>query len=176
MRPILLFTVMSVAAASTGCGSDIAGPGYRSGPPDVRRLASVSTTVPFKARYIATFAGFGPGPGCDGRLSLQGAGTGTHLGKFTVALGFCGRADGTLDTGMGTFVAANGDELHIIFNGVSDGGSPVLHFTSYVTFVGGTGRFEGATGTATVDGSFDGRTGSGPADWNGMITLPRGGQ
>ena len=175
MRPILLLTLFSVAAAAGGCSSDITGAGYQSGQINGRTDASVagSETVPFKAKYDAHVVSVGPGPGCDARLYLEGAGTGTHLGNFTITLGFCGRADGTLDTGTGTFVAANGDLLYITFHGVSDGGHPILHFTSYVTFTGGTGRFEGATGTATVNGIFDANTGAGPADWEGRITFAR---
>lgn len=175
MRPILILTLVSVAAVAGGCSSDITGAGFQSGQVNARNDASSaagSRTVPFKAKYDAHVVAVGPGLGCDARLFLEGAGTGTHLGNFTITLGFCGRADGTLDTGTGTFVAANGDLLYITFHGVSDGGHPILHFTSYVTFVGGTGRFEGATGTATVNGIFDANTGAGPADWDGVITFP----
>ena len=175
MRRILLLTLVSVAAAGGGCSSDITGAGYQSNRVSAitdPSLVARSRTVPFMAHYLAGVVGVGPGPGCDARLFLKGAGIGTHLGKFTITLGFCGRGDGTLDTGTGTFVAANGELLYITFHGVSDGGQPVLHFTSYVSFVGGTGRFEGVTGTATVEGIFDGRTGSGPADWDGTITFP----
>jgi hypothetical protein len=176
MRPILLLTLLSVAGAAGGCGKDITGAGYRSDQSSARadnngqggdngqtgQAQGGGRTVPFKAHYEARIVSVGPGPGCDGRLFLAGEGTGTYLGHFTITLGFCGRADGTLDTGTGTFVAANGDLLNIVFHGVSDGGHPILHFTSYVSFTGGTGRFEGATGTATVKGIFDAATGSGP--------------
>jgi hypothetical protein len=176
MRSILLLTVLSVAAAAGGCSNDVTGTDLRRDPARARTDAGASSTrtVPFMARYEAQVVSVGPGLGCDARLFLEGAGNGTQLGQFTITLGFCGRADGTLDNGTGTFVAANGDLLNIIFHGVSDGGHPILHFTSFVTFVGGTGRFEGATGTATVNGIFDANTGAGPADWNGTITLPNG--
>jgi hypothetical protein len=173
MRPILLLTLVAVAAAAGGCSSDITSARYQSGQINGRTDARLggSEAVPFKARYDAHVVAVGPGPGCDARLYLEGAGTGTHLGKFTITLSFCGRADGTLDTGTGTFVAPTGELLYITFHGVSDGGHPILHFTSYVTFTGGTGRFEGATGTATVNGIFDANTGAGPADWEGRITF-----
>jgi hypothetical protein len=175
MRGILLITAFTLAAAEA-CSTDITGTDMRSNQLSARSdaSASASRTVPFKAHYVARIVGFGPGPGCDGRLFLEGAGTATELGNFTITLGFCGRGDGTLDTGTGTFVAANGDLLYITFTGVSDGGYPTLHFTSYVTFTGGTGRFDGTTGTATVNGSFDDLTGLGPADWNGELTLANG--
>jgi len=173
MRPVLLLALLPVALTASGCGSDITGASYSSERlttrADTRTGATV--TVPFKAHYLASVVGVGPGLGCDARLFLEGAGEGTHLGRFSITLGFCGRADGTLDNGTGTFVAANGDLLYITFHGISDGGHPILHFTSFVTFTGGTGRFEGATGSATVQGIFDANTGAGPADWDGTITL-----
>jgi hypothetical protein len=174
MRPTLLLTLLAISAVAGGCSRDITGAGFQSDQISARTDASApgARTVPFKAHYDARIVSVGPGPGCGGRLYLEGEGTGTHLGNFTITLGFCGRGNQTLDTGTGTFVAANGNLLYITFHGVTDGGSPVLHFTSFVTFEGGTGRFEGATGAATVEGIFDGRTGSGPADWDGMITFP----
>ena len=177
MQTIKLLTLLCVGVIVAGCGNDITGTkGYRTDQLGGRADAAsgpVSVTVPFKAHYDAHIVGVGPGLGCDARLFLEGGGNATHLGLFTITLGFCGRPDGTLDTGTGTFVAANGDLLYITFHGVSDGGHPILHFTSYVTFTGGTGRFAGATGTATVQGIFDANTGAGPADWDGMITLVR---
>lgn len=173
MRPVLILTLLSVALTANGCGSDITGVRHSPELLTARGNAQsgATVTVPFKAHYVANIVGVGPGLGCDARLSLEGAGEGTYLGRFSITLGFCGRPDGTLDNGTGTFVAANGDLLYITFHGVSDGGFPTLHFTSYVTFTGGTGRFDGATGSATVQGSFDDITGAGPADWDGTITL-----
>ena len=128
--------------------------------------------VPFKAHYVAQIVDVQSCSGGAPRFLAEGEGTGTYLGHFTIDLSFCGRG-ATLDGGEGTFVAADGDLLRITFHGVSDEAFPVQHFTSFVTFDGGTGRFENATGTATVQGSFDVTTGSGPADWEGMISLPQ---
>lgn len=44
----------------------------------------------------------------------EGSGTATHLGKYTVYFDFCAGSDGSFgfpEEPMGTFVAANGDEL-----------------------------------------------------------------
>jgi len=63
-----------------------------------------------------------------------------HLGRFT------GRTRGVADyntginIGVGTIVAANGDELYTYFDEVAR----VTYFT------GGSGRFEGATGSSTM--------------------------
>ena len=56
-----------------------------------------------------------------------------------------------LSAGSGTITAANGDVVHIEFNGVLDPpapGSITGIDTPTFRFVGGTGRFAGASGTA----------------------------
>lgn len=191
MRRAPLFTLFLLALYGTGC-SDTENPvspdlgvplssrgTHRDNGQGQPGQHNGSNLVPFKAHYDEQVTLFAPEPGCDaageGRLFLHGEGTGTHVGRSTIELSFCGRG-ATLDSGRGTFVAANGDLLYITFYGVSDQGFPVLYFTSYVTFAGGTGRFAGATGTATVDGSFNLLTGSGPADWIGMISFPQTGE
>jgi hypothetical protein len=77
-----------------------------------------------------------------------GSGTATHLGQWTVS----GPVKYTLDNGVlrssgdATIIAANGDKLQVQINGVLD---PVAGIDQGVfTFVGGTGRFEGASGEA----------------------------
>ena len=77
-----------------------------------------------------------------------GSGTATHLGQWTVT----GKVNYTPDNGVlrssgeGTLTAANGDKLQFQIDGILD---PVASVDQGVfRFVGGTGRFEGASGTA----------------------------
>jgi hypothetical protein len=129
--------------------------------------------VPFKARYTFHIV---PGPvepcGTSGsnRTFVEGEGTGTHLGHFTISLSQCGLADGTLADGRGTFVAANGDLLRFTYTGQATFTGFLLTFISFVTFAGGTGRFDGASGSATALGSIDFVTGATAADWDGLIS------
>ena len=77
-----------------------------------------------------------------------GSGTATHLGRWTVA----GNVQYTPDNGVirssgtATITAANGDKLYVQINGILDlvagMDQGVFHF------VGGTGRFEGVSGSA----------------------------
>ena len=81
--------------------------------------------------------------------NATGSGTATHLGQWTVT----GNPKYTLDdqgvfhsSGEATLTCANGDKLFIQLAGILD---PVAGVDQGVfQFVGGTGRFEGATGTA----------------------------
>lgn len=78
-----------------------------------------------------------------------GSGTATHLGQWTVTGNpqYTPDAQGVLhSSGEATLVAANGDKLFIQIDGVLDPVAGVDQGTFY--FLGGTGRFEGASGSA----------------------------
>ena len=85
-----------------------------------------------------------------------GEGEATHLGHFTTEMQFCG-AGFDYNNMEGTLVAANGDELyvtlpegtlgHVILYTPEDIVPPYdAYFADPFIFIGGTGRFEGATG------------------------------
>lgn len=132
--------------------------------------------VPFRtSSYLFHGVGAVPDPGCnapgESRRYLEGEGSATHLGNYTVRLSFCARAGGILADGVGTFVAANGDLLRFTFEGTSAFAPPfTLNFTSYAVFSGGTGRFDSAGGEAVVTGALDVRTGAGDGRWEGAIS------
>jgi len=78
-----------------------------------------------------------------------GSGTATHLGRWTVA----GNVQYTPDengvvrsSGNATLTAANGDKLQVEIDGILDLNAGVDQ--GVFRFVGGTGRFAGATGSA----------------------------
>jgi hypothetical protein len=167
MRAIRIATVGALLVPVTGCNTPVGLDGVDA--PAVESHSAAIVMVPFRAQVVAQVTDVQSCVGDAPRFFAHGEGTGTHLGRFTTDYSFCGRG-ATLDGGEGTFVAANGDVLHFTFQGVSDEAFPIIHFTSFVTFAGGTGRFENATGTATVHGSFDLTTGSGPTDWEGVIS------
>jgi hypothetical protein len=92
-----------------------------------------------------------------------GSGTATYLGEWTVAgtVSYTPDNNGVLhSSGDATITAANGDKLQVQIDGILD---PVAAMDQGVfRFVGGTGRFEGATGEANfvvsinpVTGGFD---------------------
>ncbi|HXC70673.1 MAG TPA: hypothetical protein VN644_11885 [Pyrinomonadaceae bacterium] len=78
-----------------------------------------------------------------------GSGTATYLGQWTVAgtVHYIPDSDGVLhSSGDATITAANGDKLQVSIDGILD---PVAAVDQGIFhFVGGTGRFEGATGDA----------------------------
>ncbi len=116
-------------------------------------------SVPFKADF-SVWRALPPGQGeaCDGgyfRETMEGEGEIIHLGEMTTFMTFC--VDTLTSeyalTELGYFVAANGDTLFIdvpygqVLPG-SDLDGYVAHFNDTMYFMGGTGRFEGASGKA----------------------------
>ena len=92
-----------------------------------------------------------------------GSGTATHIGQWTVSgnVAYTPDSNGVLhSSGLATLVAANGDKLLFQVDGILD---PVAGTDQGVFhFVGGTGRFEGATGSVNfvvtinpLSGGFD---------------------
>ena len=78
-----------------------------------------------------------------------GSGTATHLGQWTVTGNpkYTPDNNGVLhSSGEATLTAANGDKLQIEINGILDPVAGVDQGVFY--FLGGTGRFEGASGSA----------------------------
>ena len=101
-------------------------------------LALAVVATPFKGSYT----GLATSPNnIHGNL--------THLGSFT------GAYNG--NTGVLTLTAANGDNVYATISNFSEG-SPSNGLTPYSenwTITGGTGRFVGSTGGATITGNFD---------------------
>jgi hypothetical protein len=88
-----------------------------------------------------------------------GSGTSTHLGQWTVS----GPVKYTNDNGVlrssgeATVTASNGDKLQMRIDGVLDPVAGVDQGVFY--FVGGTGRFEGASGSANFVVTINALTG-----------------
>ena len=89
--------------------------------------------------------------------NASGAGTASHIGRFT----YTTKATVDLTTGLGTgvfqLVVANGDVINGSF--VGRGGETdtpnVGHIIELVAITGGTGRFRGASGDCTLDRLVD---------------------
>lgn len=89
-----------------------------------------------------------------------GSGTATHLGQWTVAgaVKYTPDENGVLhSSGEATLTAANGDKLNFQIDGILD---PVAAVDQGIfRFVGGTGRFAGASGDANFHVSINPVTG-----------------
>lgn len=76
------------------------------------------------------------------------------------------------NNGEGVFIAANGDELYFTIEGAvlhSDHPDYNFEFQDPFTFTGGTGRFEGASGSGTTDSFVNQVTNRTDHEWNATI-------
>jgi len=160
------------------------------------KKAQVMVTVPFKADFVGTYQeGIVPCPECGpwnfeegeawGLVQNEGIGNGTHLGKFTAYFEFCanfltGEYPGNHQKAW--FVGANGDTLFTSGTGQVINGRLDYHpedVNSYwkdpFIITGGTGRFEGATGSGwTDDYNRDSYPENSFHHWTGTITMVKG--
>jgi hypothetical protein len=93
-------------------------------------------------------------------VSLEGGGTATHVGKYTIVNSHCvDPSTGALTNGTFIKTAANGDKIFGTYTGSTSIIQPpapigIFSVAGTLSFTGGTGRFAGATGTATMNGSL----------------------
>jgi hypothetical protein len=168
MKKLLVAAVLLVALTAFAVASAAADTG--------------GTDRPFTASLVGS-AGAVPDSSCPFppgvRTYTEGSGVASHLGLVSMTGNHCPLLDGRSVGGQMTLVAANGDELHMTYEGVSDPvGLPppgtVITFTSDNVIVGGTGRFANATGEVheTVLVTFTGLGTPWPftSTWDGTLS------
>ena len=155
-----------------------------------------TVTVPFEARFFTDLVSIAPDASCGGPPMLlntqQGFGEATHLGRFSVLITFCFDPSELLDdgqlspgeslpyeNGVGTMTAANGDQLRITIAGAvlpSDHPDFDFEFSDPYEIVGGTGRFDGATGGGVTNSlvDFQSQPSRTEHDWSGTLVLRPG--
>lgn len=135
---------------------------------NLRAETSEFRMVPFKATFFTLRNYEDEGIGfCteDPYLTFnhqRGEGNGTFIGKFTTTMSFCGSGF-DYKNGEGKIVASDGDELHFMVPSPGEVGHVIpyghplyeFQFQDPITFTGGTGRFEGATGSAMTNSFVD---------------------
>ena len=103
-------------------------------------------------------------------LTRDGTGTATYLGKFTEHITLQVNIPTGDATGVATFTAANDDTLTATVVGQATRTGPtMLSIVEVYTITGGTGRFAGATGTFTLDGTAEQTTGVNSGTFSGVI-------
>jgi hypothetical protein len=148
----------------------------------------VLVTVPFKADFSVWSKTDHSDRRCGDHplyfLTMEGHGNATHMGNVTVRFTFCCNVfTGTYSDTEATFVAANGDELwltipqgQILPNFGDNSHYYQTYFDDDMPIVGGTGRFQGATGDLKTnawvhDGADEWRTDFFPT---GTLTMVQG--
>ena len=119
---------------------------------------------PWKGRGTGVVTGVSAGV-----VSIAFWGQSSHLGRYTAEGAHVVAAPGVL-AGVATLVAANGDEVDVVYEFTFDPLVFVLPMPigGTMTVVGGTGRFAGASGFAEVEGMNNG-DGTFSLSWEGTI-------
>ncbi len=177
MRTHISCTVL-LTLALAGCSPDITGNPYS--PADASPALSANAnahagaiTKHIKGRLETVETGT-PVPGNPILVrQLQGTGTATHLGRFTVVGVLRLNLATASGTGTGSYTAANGDMLLVSVTGQAVVAAGIATVTENATVTGGTGRFEGATGTLTVVRRVVQATGVATGTIDGTITVPK---
>jgi hypothetical protein len=163
MRHPRLLSLGSLAALGLLIGCDESSPVSPS-PASPSPLASESR--PWKESYQSTGT-IAPGGRCAPLLlvSLQGGGTATHIGKYTIVNSHCVNPEtGELTSGTFVKVAANGDRIRGSYGGNAIPTGPgTFNITGTITFEGGTGRFANASGTTSMTGTLNADFSQSPA-------------
>lgn len=149
-RPSTIHLVLALTLA--GCSADtVTDPVQLAAGQENLRLDS-----PFTARCeMAIQPGEVVGPGLIHQLDI-GECQATHLGRATLVSDKVINVVAGTQTLEATFAAANGDVLRASGNGTSAMIAPGrVAFNASITFTGGTGRYENATGGATITGEAD---------------------
>ena len=135
---------------------------------------SVSATdqVPFKGQLAGT-ATITPLGGPIVAVEIDATGTATYIGKFSLQAPHI--VDQSTLTATGTYLltAANGDTITADLAGTARMVEPpyVIAITETATVTGGTGRFEGATGTIEVERIFNRATGVTTGTFTGWLSF-----
>jgi hypothetical protein len=130
--------------------------------------------VPFSGSLQAHEMTVAEDPGISFVTDGTGDGIATHLGRFTLDWEFTvNLSDGT-GSGPARYIAANGDQLFLTAEGRSEPTATpgVFRIVEVFTINDGTGRFDGARGSFTVERLFDFATGLTSGSFHGMISSP----
>jgi hypothetical protein len=143
-------------------------------------FANAQSSSPFRAAY----AGSAALQGCNPVMcQLPGRGTGyaTALGQSSAAYNItldkespATAAPCELAWITATFRAKGGDQVSVSGSGTacSMAGTPALALSFSYTVTGGTGRFTGAGGSGSAQGTLDSSAGTAGTTWNGTVVLP----
>lgn len=163
---------------------------------DLKSGKTHEVTVPFKADFLGEHTDvIYPDETCGDlyncRVFVDYEGRATHLGKMYGSFEFCACGQDNPDTeeienpfagGETWFIAANGDKLHLLTeaSSVIDGRRPdhpeyvIQWWRNKFEIIGGTGRFEGASGEGWADDYNSSLDQNSHHHWTGTINLVKG--
>jgi hypothetical protein len=133
---------------------------------------SAGDQVPFRGTLSGTVT-VTPLTPPNASVLIEGSGVAAQLGRFTLEVPHEVNQATRIAVGTYVFTAANGDTLTATFTGQATLVAPgVLTVSETATISGGTGRFDGATGSFTAERTFTVATGLTTGSFEGWISTP----
>jgi len=152
----------------TGCSAPTA---PASAPPAVSGGTAAVANRPFKGSFDGTQT-VTPGTPPFATVQMQGEGTGSHVGRFEIALPHTVNFATATATGICTIIAADGSRIIASFSGQAQLG-PIVSIVEQATITSGTGRFANASGTFTIHRTFDQASGRTTGEFEGTLALSK---
>ena len=142
-------------------------------------VQAASRSVPFKAQITAHELVVDNSPSCPAQHSstILGTGVGTHVGRFTINMRDCFTLlpfpPFEFQNGAFTLTAADGSELHGTYEGdlLATDKFPILQLQGTYQIIGGTKRFQNATGSGALSGTDNIFTGEVAVSLDGTINF-----
>lgn len=132
---------------------------------------SAGDQVPFRGSMSGSATITGQPPIVS--VLLETSGTASQLGRFTLEAPHIVNQATLTAEGTYVFTAADGSTLTATLAGSAEMVAPgVLEISEEATITGGTGRFEGATGSFSTERTFFPGTGQTHGTFEGWISTP----
>ena len=166
--------ILGLCLFAFGCAGEVPGlstsPSSTTGGAALTQAAS-GANLPFHGSLDGVETAVPHPPTVD--VQSTGGGEATHLGRFTATFHALVTLPAGTAVGEFTFVAANGARLFATFTGQSAPTSVagVVSIHEIATITGGTGRFEDATGSFTIDRLLNQVTHISSGSFSGTIDL-----
>jgi hypothetical protein len=169
------YVVIGLCAFAVACsGQDSAAPTSPSSAVDGAAVteAKGGSAVPFKGQLHSTEKVVSMPDDDTAIRHLDGTGTATHLGQFTLSADFTVIMSTGDATGTATWTAANGDQIRVSVVGHGEIVEfPTVTITETHNITGGTGRFANASGMITIERSANILTGVSTGSLSETINL-----
>lgn len=146
------FALVGFCLVAAACASDSPTSPSSLASENAATEARGGSDLPFRGTFEASETASGPG---GAQHHLEGTGNATHLGRFTITSDFTVNATTVTAAGTAIWTAANGDQIFTDATGQGVVSFPTLTTDETHTITGGTGRFEGASGTLAVERSIN---------------------
>lgn len=171
MRGSLVLAGFCAAVLSAACGQTTSPAGPSAVRSDVLSSArDTGPVVPFKGRLEGRY-GTPTGTFPIIHESIVATGEATQLGRYALEVAETVDLQQASATGSFTFTAADGDTVYGSYTGHAQL-RPLVAIKEDATILGGTGRFDGATGHFTIDRLFDPVNLTTTGSFEGTISSP----